>query len=107
MKAKLSSQVLTTRRGRRTLKAMGTLGTFIRRKREKLGLGLLEAAAAWGMTQGSLSMIERGERTKPQSDTLIKLARGLGITIDELLGEATGRNHGDGRTSGTTTATTS
>ncbi len=65
------------------------LGSFVREERNKLGLSVHEAAERWGLTESALYMIERGERTKLQPDTLVKLARGLGLTIEDLLGKTT------------------
>ena len=110
-----NSQVLTRRPGRRILPSMGKLGTFVRQHRERLGLGVIQAAELWGMTPGSLSMIERGERSKIQIETLFKLAEGTGVAVEELAAiaretppkEATPRQPPkNGRRSGKATAST-
>ena len=66
---------------------MTPLGTFIRQRREAIGLNQRQAAAAWCLTQGLLSEIELGQVKNPRADTLIKIANGLGVTLDELLGQ--------------------
>ena len=101
-------------RGRQN-QAMG-LGKFVRDRRVGMGLSLRQAAAAWNLTKGGLSRIESNHRRNPGGETLLKLARGLKCTTDELLAaadfdgvdqEEPQRRDGDGRTSGTTTVTTS
>src|SRR3989304_1926309 len=80
---------LTAGRGRPMLypDTMTPLGTFIRQRREAIGLNQRQAAAAWCLTQGLLSEIELGQVKNPRADTLIKIANGLGVTLDELLGQ--------------------
>lgn len=62
------------------------LGAFVRdRRTNHLHLSVREAAGLWGLTESAIYMIERGERSELKPDTLLKLADGLGITVDELL----------------------
>ena len=57
----------------------------IRVWRDHRGLTGTALAAAAGVPQGYLSEIERGK--KPGSvDALVKIARALGVTIDDLVG---------------------
>ena len=72
------------------LERMGKLGAFVTERRKAEGLTQEQAASAWRLTRGELSMIERGHRTRLQPDTLLRLARGLGISIEELLTAANG-----------------
>ena len=58
------------------------------RKRRKLSLG--GAAEAWRLTKGALSRIEAGDRTNLPLNTLVKLCRGMEISVDELLQRADG-----------------
>ncbi len=61
------------------------LGKFITEERIRLGLTQQQAADKWGMSRAELSMIEAGHRTDPRGNTLLKLSRGLGVTVDRLL----------------------
>ncbi len=61
------------------------LGLFIREGRERLGLSLRQAAEKWQLDKSELSRIESRERVNPGGQTLLKLAQGLGVTVDELL----------------------
>ena len=61
------------------------LGSFVRVGREAQGLSLRQAAIAWKIEKGHLSLIEAGLRTQLQAGTLLKLSRGLGVSVDTLL----------------------
>ena len=54
--------------------------------RKKLGMSAVELAAAIDVTPGFISQVENG-KSSISTDTAAKLARALGCTIDELLGE--------------------
>lgn len=54
--------------------------------RKKLGMSAVELAAAIDVTPGFISQVENG-KSGVSTDTAAKLARALGCTIDELLGE--------------------
>lgn len=54
--------------------------------RKKLGMSAVELAAAIDVTPGFISQVENG-KSGVSTDTAAKLARVLGCTIDELLGE--------------------
>lgn len=54
--------------------------------RKKLGMSAVELAAAIDVTPGFISQVENG-KSGISTDTAAKLARALGCTIDELLGE--------------------
>ncbi len=60
-------------------------GVFIREGREGLGLSLKQAAALWEIDKAALSRMESGRQSNPGANTLLKLSRGLGVTVDELL----------------------
>lgn len=59
--------------------------------RKKLGMSAVELAAAIDVTPGFISQVENG-KSGVSTDTAAKLARALGCTIDELLGEKEGPN---------------
>jgi len=104
---------LTPKRGRPMLDPMTPLGVFVRARREQLGLNQAQAAEAWGLSSRSLlSEIEVGEIKNPRADTLIKIASGLGVTLDELLGQTNAKENGQrpapgGKRRGTAIASTS
>jgi transcriptional regulator with XRE-family HTH domain len=54
----------------------------------RTGRGLTQHALAGhaGLRPETISRIERGKVDNPDTDTVAKLARALGVTIDELLG---------------------
>lgn len=54
--------------------------------RKKLGMSAVELAAAIDVTPGFISQVENG-KSGVSTDTAAKLARALGCTIDDLLGE--------------------
>jgi len=67
------------------------LGKIVTEGRRRLGLTQHEAATAWDMSRAELSMIEAGHRGDGlRAGTARKLARGLGMTVDELLERADG-----------------
>ena len=62
---------------------MGDVGAEVRRLREAKGWGQTKLAAAADMAVSGISQIENGKRN-PNSATLIKLARGLGVEVADL-----------------------
>lgn len=66
------------------------LGSYVRERRRALKLPLPKAAAQWGLSKSALWRVEEEERIDLRGSTLLKLARGLGITVDELLEKADG-----------------
>lgn len=42
-------------------------------------------AKASGLSTGSISMLEQGDRTDPQLSTILALAHGMGISVAHLL----------------------
>jgi transcriptional regulator with XRE-family HTH domain len=67
-----------------------TLGTFIRNRRQQLGLSQLELAlrAGHGTKQEHVSRLESGRVTLPRWERLHALADALGVTPGALLLEA-------------------
>src|SRR5216683_2618005 len=63
------------------------LGPRIRALRETLSLNQEQLAERAGITHSYLSMIERGDRT-PHVETLVSLAKALGIAVSQLLLDA-------------------
>jgi transcriptional regulator with XRE-family HTH domain len=62
---------------------MNGVGTEVRRLREAKGWSQTKLAAATGMAVSGVSQIENGHRN-PNSATLIKLARALGVEVADL-----------------------
>jgi len=61
------------------------LGNRLRQRRERNGLTQEELAKRTGLTQEMISNLERGKH-QPRLDTLEKYARGLGLSVQALLG---------------------
>jgi transcriptional regulator with XRE-family HTH domain len=59
-------------------------GPALRAIRERTGLTVTELAKRVGITQGSLSAIEK-EARKPSSEVLVKLARELRVDLAAIL----------------------
>jgi transcriptional regulator with XRE-family HTH domain len=60
-------------------------GDALWRYRIEAGLSQEQLAKKSGVAQGAISMIEKGERTRPYPSTLKKLADALGVQIRDLL----------------------
>ena len=60
------------------------LGKIIRTKREAKGLTQVELAENSGVDRNYIGMVERGERN-PSFLSLQKIAKGLGLTVNELI----------------------
>ena len=58
----------------------------LRTVRKAAGLKQEELAARSGISQGTISRIERGSHA-PSVDTALALARALGTTVEHLFGE--------------------
>lgn len=58
--------------------------TKMRERREAMGISQVELAAAAGVTQAAICMIENGTR-KPSYDVLVKVAVKLECLVDELI----------------------
>ena len=54
--------------------------------RMRQGLTLIDAAKKTGVTRATLSELERGHR-HPVAPTLVKIAKGYGVPVEELLEE--------------------
>lgn len=64
--------------------ALKELGRNIREKREEKGLTQIEVADKAELDRNYIGMVERGERN-PSYLSLIKIAKGLNITVDQLI----------------------
>lgn len=53
--------------------------------REKRGLTQEQLADLSGVNQSAISFIENGTTASPKLDTLQKLARALGVSLEELV----------------------
>lgn len=62
------------------------LGARVRARREALGLSQAELAEKVDISANYVSVLERGVKL-PTLDTLVILAKGLGVPVSELLGE--------------------
>jgi len=61
-------------------------GKNVREQRRAMGMTQEQLSERTGVSQGSISTIERDERV-PKLPTAVALARGLETTVEELLGE--------------------
>lgn len=68
----------------------GDIITFsVERLRKEKGLTQVELAAKLGVSQGAVSMIERGDRM-PSMKMLLKLSKVLGVSIEDLIQKEAG-----------------
>jgi transcriptional regulator with XRE-family HTH domain len=61
--------------------------TTIKDIREKQGLTQVQLAEKSGIKQNTISDLETGNIKSPSLDTAVKLARALGVAIEELFPE--------------------
>ncbi|KKM88468.1 hypothetical protein LCGC14_1258450 [marine sediment metagenome] len=61
------------------------MGHVVVERLQKLGITQRDLAERSGLSEAEVSRIVSAERPNPGGQTLLKLARGLGITVDELL----------------------
>ncbi len=61
------------------------LSKALKRLRARAGLNQLELAQKARVDQGYLSMLERGKKRNPGALILARIAKALGVTIDEML----------------------
>lgn len=62
-----------------------TLGQKVKKRRRQLGMTQVELRAKTGLSQGYISMLEKGI-FDPTAPVIIKLAVALTMSADELLG---------------------
>lgn len=63
---------------------MLSLGAAIEKRREELGWSQRELADKADVSNGTLSYIEQGRTEQPKPSTLGKIARALGMSLDDL-----------------------
>ncbi len=73
----------------------GQLGRRIRRAREQRGMTQSELAHAADVGANYVPRLERGEMV-PSVEAAWRLARALGVSLDELCGRASARKPADG-----------
>lgn len=70
----------------RTKRAAREIGRHIKSAREEAGLSQEKLAAKIGMTRSNYARIERGA-TNVTIDTLIRIAKGLGVDVRVTIGD--------------------
>jgi transcriptional regulator with XRE-family HTH domain len=63
------------------------IGKRIRDLREERGLTQRELARRAGLTPSGVGFIEHGQTRNPSAETVVAIARALGVPVEELLGE--------------------
>ena len=63
-----------------------TIGTRVRREREKRGWTVRELARRAAVSPGAVSKLEGGARLSPSMELGKRLAKALGVTLDYLAG---------------------
>jgi len=63
-----------------------TIGTRVRREREKRGWTVRELARRAAVSPGAVSKLEGGSRVSPSLELGKRLAKALGVTLDYLAG---------------------
>jgi predicted ATPase/DNA-binding XRE family transcriptional regulator len=63
-----------------------SFGDLLRRQRDRVGLTQEDLADRTGLTSQAISLLERGERRRPQRYTVRKLAEALGLEGQDLAG---------------------
>jgi len=65
-----------------------TLGEKIRRMRKERGFSIMDIREATGLSKSTISEIENS-KSNPTADTLQKIAKALGVTVDIFFKEET------------------
>ncbi|MBL7150173.1 MAG: helix-turn-helix transcriptional regulator [Candidatus Pacebacteria bacterium] len=68
-------------------KELSTIGKNIRHYRKKLGLSQDKLSKLAEVAYNTVVKIESGENPNPTIDTLTKIAKALGISVDDLIKE--------------------
>jgi transcriptional regulator with XRE-family HTH domain len=63
------------------------IGKRIRDLREERGLTQREVARRAGLTPSGVGFIEHGQTRNPSAETVVAIARALGVPVEEVLGE--------------------
>jgi transcriptional regulator with XRE-family HTH domain len=64
------------------------LGSLLKRERERVGLTVRQLADTAGLVPSTVSRLETGFIASPKPEHLQRLARALGIDVEELYAEA-------------------
>jgi len=83
IEAQIRKHIAERRRAEARQAGRDTLGERLRAAREACGLSQVALASAAHISQGYLSQLERDER-EPTLSIAARLARALGISLDEL-----------------------
>ncbi|MHB8147503.1 MAG: helix-turn-helix domain-containing protein [Vulcanimicrobiaceae bacterium] len=67
-----------------------TLGTVLRDARLAAGLSTRDLERVTGISNGQISKVEGGVRPDPSFRTVMRLARGIGISLDDLVARIEG-----------------
>ena len=57
----------------------------VRELRESQGLSVAQLAAKSGLTRQTIYNLERGDRPCPSADVLVRIARALGVAVEDLV----------------------
>jgi len=68
-----------------------TLGAALRAARLEAGLSTRDLERITGMSNGQISKVESGARPDPSFRTVMRLAHGVGISLDDLVARMEGR----------------
>ena len=66
-------------------KELSTIGKNIRRVRKKLGFSQDKLSKLAEVSYNTVVKIESGENKNPTLDTLKKIAKALGVSVDDLI----------------------
>lgn len=73
-------------------RGVAQIGRRVKQRREAAGLSLDQLSRVSGVSKAMLSQVERS-RANPTVMVLLKIAAGLGCTLDEIVGTAAGGVH--------------
>ena len=66
-------------------KTKSTIGKNIKKYREKLGISQDKLSKLAGITLHTITKIESGATPDPRIETLKKIAKGLNVSVDDLI----------------------
>ena len=69
-----------------------TLGAALREARRDAGLSARDLERLTGISTAQISKVESGARTDPSFRTVMRLARGIGISLDDLVARTEGQS---------------
>lgn len=71
-----------------------TIGEALREARQRLGISTRDLERATGVANAQISKVESGARPDPSFRTVTRLAKGIGVSLDDLLARVEGREAG-------------